>query len=199
SSWALAIVSGMSFSKSSAFKWVCVSKIILIPPQSLVYNSTFFLIGEQIPIRLKGSFPKILPIKNYKTCQFNNNFIFCSIAFFATIYYSIVTLFKKKTKETKKMYILYGIILLLLFLLIYMVFIEPRRLLVKYFFIRKNKTKVLDISKAYDLYEDQTAITIAHLSDFHFSRFYKPRRINRVIASTMTNRPDIIVFTGDLI
>ncbi|HIY58692.1 MAG TPA: metallophosphoesterase [Candidatus Tetragenococcus pullicola] len=97
------------------------------------------------------------------------------------------------------MYILYGIILLLLFLLIYMVFIEPRRLLVKNFFIRKNKTKVLDISKAYDLYEDQTAITIAHLSDFHFSRFYKPRRINRVIASTMTNRPDIIVFTGDLI
>ena len=97
------------------------------------------------------------------------------------------------------MYILYGIILLLLFLLIYMVFIEPRRLLVKHFFIRKNKTKVLDISKAYDLYEDQTAITIAHLSDFHFSRFYKPRRINRVIASTMTNRPDIIVFTGDLI
>mgnify|MGYP000987254220 CR=1 FL=1 len=97
------------------------------------------------------------------------------------------------------MYLLIGIALIFLFLIIYMVFIEPRRLLVRHYFIKKEKQKVLDISKAYDLYEEKTAITIAHLSDFHFSKGYKPRRINHVISSVLETRPDIIVFTGDLV
>ncbi len=97
------------------------------------------------------------------------------------------------------MYLLIGIALIFLFLIIYMVFIEPRRLLVRHYFIKKEKQKVLDISKAYDLYEEKTAITIAHLSDFHFSKGYKPRRINHVISSILDTRPDIIVFTGDLV
>lgn len=96
-------------------------------------------------------------------------------------------------------YILLGTIFLGIALLVYMLWIEPYRLKKRHYLIQKNKQSVLDISKAYDLYEKQTNITIAHISDTHFSRFYKPRRFNNVIRSILRNSPDIIVFTGDLI
>ena len=54
------------------------------------------------------------------------------------------------------MYILYGILTAIALLLFYMVFVEPRRLKKKHYFIRKNKMQVLDISNAYDLYEENT-------------------------------------------
>ncbi len=57
----------------------------------------------------------------------------------------------------------------------------------------------MDISNAFDLYENDSNIVICHLSDFHFSRYFKPQRINRVIRSIMDIAPDLIVFTGDLI
>lgn len=98
------------------------------------------------------------------------------------------------------MYIILGAIVLLLFaLLFYMVLIEPRRLKEKHYLIKKNKQKVLDISRAFDLYEKEANLVICHLSDFHFSRSFKPRRINRIIRSIMNVSPDLIVFTGDLI
>lgn len=96
-------------------------------------------------------------------------------------------------------YILLGTVFLGIALLVYMLWIEPYRLKKRHYLIQKNKQSVLDISKAYDLYEKQTNITIAHISDTHFSRFYKPRRFNNVIRSILRNSPDIIVFTGDLI
>ncbi|GMA45977.1 metallophosphoesterase [Tetragenococcus muriaticus] len=80
-----------------------------------------------------------------------------------------------------------------------MVLIEPRRLKEKHYLIKKNKQKVLDISRAFDLYEKEANLVICHLSDFHFSRSFKPRRINRIIRSIMNVSPDLIVFTGDLI
>lgn len=97
------------------------------------------------------------------------------------------------------MYIILGILFLFFCLIFYMVFIEPRRLKEKHYFIKKNKKKVLDISNAFDLYENDSNIVICHLSDFHFSRYFKPQRINRVIRSIMDIAPDLIVFTGDLI
>ncbi|MDN6639616.1 MAG: metallophosphoesterase, partial [Tetragenococcus sp.] len=75
----------------------------------------------------------------------------------------------------------------------------PRRLKEKHYFIKKNKKKVLDISNAFDLYEQDSNIIICHLSDFHFSRSFKPQRVNRIIRSIMDISPDLIVFTGDLI
>ncbi|GMA52998.1 metallophosphoesterase [Alicyclobacillus contaminans] len=80
-----------------------------------------------------------------------------------------------------------------------MAFIEPRRLKERHYLIKKDKRKVLDISKAFDLYKEEANLVICHLSDFHFSRSFKPRRINRIIRSIMNVSPDLIVFTGDLI
>ncbi len=77
--------------------------------------------------------------------------------------------------------------------------IEPRRLIEKHFLIRKDKSRVLDISEAYDMFQQESDVVIAHLSDLHFSRWFKPRRINKLIRSIMADQPDLIIFTGDLL
>lgn len=95
--------------------------------------------------------------------------------------------------------ILVAFIVILFAIGVYAMFIEPRRLSEKHFLIRKDKSRVLDISEAYDMFQNEGDIAVAHISDLHFSRWYKPRRLNKVIASLRENRPDLIVFTGDLI
>lgn len=97
------------------------------------------------------------------------------------------------------MYIVYGIAIMIAALFCYMVFIEPRNLKQKHYFIRKNTTQVLDISKADDLYQEKTNIVLAHISDTHFSNIYKPRQFNPIIKSILKTSPDLIVFTGDLL
>lgn len=97
------------------------------------------------------------------------------------------------------MLIFLGILAVFLGIAFYAVFIEPRRLKAKHYLIRKNKARVLDISNAYDLFTADSDVVIAHLSDFHFSHWYKPKRINKIIRSIMENQPDLIVFTGDLL
>lgn len=97
------------------------------------------------------------------------------------------------------MLILLGILALILGIVFYAFIVEPRRLKVKHYLIRKNKKRVLDISKADDLFSLESDVVIAHLSDLHFSRWFKPRRINKIIRSTLTTKPDLIVFTGDLL
>ena len=52
---------------------------------------------------------------------------------------------------------------------------------------------------AYDMFAHEGDVTIAHISDLHFSRWFKPRKMNKIIRSVMEMKPDIIVFTGDLI
>lgn len=97
------------------------------------------------------------------------------------------------------MRIFFGIMILLALLGFYAVFIEPRRLVQRHYLVRKNKERVLDISRSYDMFTMQTDVTVAHFSDLHFSRWYKPRRFNKVIKSLIEVKPDLIVFTGDLI
>lgn len=97
------------------------------------------------------------------------------------------------------MRIFFGIIILLALLGFYAVFIEPRRLVQKHYLVRKNKERVLDISQSYDMFTMQSDVTVAHFSDLHFSRWFKPRRFNKVIKSLIEVKPDLIVFTGDLI
>ena len=84
-------------------------------------------------------------------------------------------------------------------LLFYAFIIEPRRLKQRHYLIKKEKQTVLDISKAYDLYQNEQNVVVAHISDLHFSRWFKPQRINRIIRSTILNKPDLIIITGDLI
>ncbi|WP_430600329.1 hypothetical protein IGI84_002126 [Enterococcus sp. DIV0008] len=97
------------------------------------------------------------------------------------------------------MYTLILIAFLLTGLLVYSFIIEPHLLKQRHYLIKKDKRTVLDISKAYDLYQAESNIVIAHISDLHFSRWFKPRRMNRIIRSTIQNKPDLIIITGDLI
>ena len=97
------------------------------------------------------------------------------------------------------MYLVYGIAAFLVVLFLFWVFIIPHHILQKHYFIQKNSTKVLDISKADDLYQQQTDLLIAHLSDTHFSTHYRPHHFNRVIRSLLKTSPDLIIFTGDLL
>lgn len=83
--------------------------------------------------------------------------------------------------------------------LLYSFIIEPHRLTQRHYLIKKDKQTVLDISKAYDMYQENETIVIAHISDLHVSHWYKPRRLNRIIRSTIQQQPDLIVITGDLI
>lgn len=84
-------------------------------------------------------------------------------------------------------------------LLFYAFIIEPRRLKERHYLIKKKQETVADISNAYDLYKNEHQLVIAHVSDFHFSKWFKPQRINRIIRSIMKTQPDLIIFTGDLI
>lgn len=97
------------------------------------------------------------------------------------------------------MQLILGIIAILLVFSIYAFFIEPSSLKQRHYLIRKNKQRVLDISDAYDMFAHEGDVTIAHISDLHFSRWFKPRKMNKIIRSVMEMQPDIIVFTGDLI
>lgn len=97
------------------------------------------------------------------------------------------------------MQLILGIITILLALAFYAFLIEPSRLKQRHYLIRKNKQRVLDISDAYDMFAHEGDVTIAHISDMHFSRWFKPRKMNKIIRSVMEMQPDIIVFTGDLI
>lgn len=97
------------------------------------------------------------------------------------------------------MYLIYGIAAFFVVLLLFWVFIIPHHILQKHYFIQKNSNKVIDISKADDLYQQQTDLLIAHISDTHFSAHYRPHHFNPVIRSILKTSPDLIIFTGDLL
>lgn len=95
--------------------------------------------------------------------------------------------------------ILIAIGAILLMVGVYAFIIEPRRLSEKHYLIRKNKERVLDISEASEMFELESEVQIAHISDLHFSRWFKPRRLKKTLRSLREAKPDMIVFTGDLI
>lgn len=95
--------------------------------------------------------------------------------------------------------ILIALLAILLMVGFYAFIIEPRRLSEKHYLIRKNKERVLDISEASEMFELESEVQIAHISDLHFSRFFKPHRLKKVLATIREAKPDMIVFTGDLI
>lgn len=97
------------------------------------------------------------------------------------------------------LYLLFAFIGIAFILLIYMAFFLPLKLNERHFFIRNDKKKILDITKAFDLYEDYTSLNVAHFSDTRFSHRFRPRHLNAAIRSTLKNKPDLIVFSGNLI
>jgi len=66
------------------------------------------------------------------------------------------------------MYTLILIAFLLTGLLVYSFIIEPHLLKQRHYLIKKDKRTVLDISKAYDLYQAESNLVIAHISDHVF-------------------------------
>ena len=95
--------------------------------------------------------------------------------------------------------IIIALFVLLLIAGFYAFIIEPRRLSEKHYLIRKNKERVLDISEAFEMFELESEVQIAHISDLHFSRLFKPHRLKKTLAAIREAKPDMIVFTGDLI
>ena len=95
--------------------------------------------------------------------------------------------------------IIYLLIFGLSLLLFYWYFLKPKKAKEVHYLIHKDKRQVLDISNAYDLYEDSKTLLVAHFGDTHFRSGHGPKKLNPLIRSTIAREPDIIVFTGDLI
>ncbi len=94
---------------------------------------------------------------------------------------------------------IYPVILIVCLLSILWLFLKPKKAHEVHYLIHKNKQKILDISKAYDLYAEASHLVIAQFSDTHFGRRRKPHLINPLIRSTIVRQPDVIVATGDFI
>lgn len=69
---------------------------------------------------------------------------------------------------------------------------QTYRLVEKHFQVEKNTQ--LKIKKG-----ESSAYTIAQISDSHFSPFYQPERFTKIVHKLNQSKPEIILFTGDLI
>lgn len=81
--------------------------------------------------------------------------------------------------------------LLLVFFLIYCRY-STYQLIEKHFQI--TKTEQLTIKTG-----AKKGLTIAQISDSHFSLFYSPKRFDKIVNKLNQTEPDIVLFTGDLI
>lgn len=95
--------------------------------------------------------------------------------------------------------LIYPVILIVFLLFSLWFFFKPKKVQEVHYLIHKNKKKILDISKAHDLYTNSDRVIIAHLSDSHLGKRRSATKLNPFIRSTLLRRPDVIVHTGDLI
>lgn len=95
---------------------------------------------------------------------------------------------KENTKEKKKSNILIYFILLIALLLLYSKYIEPYNLIVKEYKI-ENK----EIPQSFD------GIKIVHFSDIHIGSTVNNKYLNKVVNLINKQKPDIVIFTGDMI
>lgn len=87
--------------------------------------------------------------------------------------------------------------MILLFLLSAVLFLiycrySTYQLTEKHFKITKNDKLTIEPGK-------KEGLTIAQISDSHFSPYYSPKRFDEIIATLNQAEPDIVLFTGDLI
>ncbi|WP_313630486.1 metallophosphoesterase [Enterococcus devriesei] len=70
---------------------------------------------------------------------------------------------------------------------------QTYRLVEKHFKVTKNSAALsIEAGK-------KKGLTIAQISDSHFSPFYSPKRFDKIVAKLNQAEPDIVLFTGDLI
>ena len=94
---------------------------------------------------------------------------------------------KEKRKKRNRKFLAFIISLLIIFF-IYSYFIEPNLLLVNEKVILSSNIK-----------EDLHGIKIVHFSDLHYGSSINSKNIKKVITKINELKPDIVVFTGDLL
>lgn len=93
---------------------------------------------------------------------------------------------KKKKKRKLKWYI--KLILYILLLILYARFIEPNIILTKEYKITSKNISI-----------ENHGLTIMQISDLHFKSSISENFLERLIVKVNENKPDIVIFTGDLI
>ena len=81
---------------------------------------------------------------------------------------------------------------LLLVLFLFYCRYSTYQLIEKHFQINKDEQLIIQTGK-------KAGLTIAQISDSHFSPFYSPKRFDKIINKLNQAKPDIVLFTGDLI
>ncbi len=93
---------------------------------------------------------------------------------------------KKKTGFFRKLF--FSIILIIILIIVYSRYLATTGLIIKEYPIKsKNITEVLD------------GIKIAHFSDFHYGRTTFLKELKNLVNEINLMKPDIVVFTGDLV
>lgn len=93
---------------------------------------------------------------------------------------------EKKDSKIRKLFFI--IILIIGLIFIYSKYIGPTDLMHKEYVIKSDK-----LNNHYD------GVTIAHFSDIHYGRTIKLKELKNIVNKINYTKPDIIVFTGDLI
>lgn len=84
----------------------------------------------------------------------------------------------------KKKYAAYLIFFVAICTILYAFFIEPKRIVVHNYTLGNN--------------EGQEPVKIAQLSDIHIQKNYSAAQLEKIVTNVNLEKPDIIVFTGDL-
>lgn len=91
------------------------------------------------------------------------------------------------------------LLIFLLLLAVYGIFIEPFCLKIRYFHIARDTAHATHLLSSKAFSETAAALTIVHLSDSHFAWYYSTKRWQKLLYSISQTKPDLILFTGDLI
>ena len=95
---------------------------------------------------------------------------------------------KKKKKKKKKKTILIKLLILMIIVILYSFLIGPKGIYVKEYGIKTNKIS-----------NKMHGIKILQFSDIHYGSTIKEKELNRLILKINSTKPDVVIFTGDLI
>ena len=95
---------------------------------------------------------------------------------------------RPRLKRRMKMLLFFAIIIIIL-LIVYSLFIEPYRLNINEYTINTNK----------NITENYNGLKIVHFSDLHYGSTIKEKELKKVVNTINKVKPDLVLFTGDLI
>lgn len=95
---------------------------------------------------------------------------------------------KEEIKKKKKLKKKFKLIFFIIFLILYSFFIGTSGLFIKEFKIETNKIDV-----------NMSGLKIIHFSDLHYNGSFSNNKIKNIVKKINSSKPDIVIFTGDLI